>query len=92
MVLLLWCPALTDLPALEEVCFGRTAVAGKLLQDFKLFIGCRDTHVLNVLQLTDEYCLPKNLLKSKYTFKIGYRKISACRQTCNFVVNRFILL
>ncbi len=71
---------------------GHTAVAGKLLQDFKLFIGCREIHDLNVLQLTDEYCLPKKPLKSIYAFKTGYRKISACRQPHNFVVNRFILL
>lgn len=45
-----------------------------------------------MLQLTDEYCLPKKPLNTKYTFKTGCRKISVCRQSHNFVVNKFVLL
>lgn len=45
-----------------------------------------------VLQLTDEYCLPKKPLNTEYTFQTGYGKLSVRRQSHNFVVNKFILL
>lgn len=44
------------------------------------------------LQSTDEYCLPKKPLNTKYTFQTGYRKLSACKQSHHFLVNKFVLL
>lgn len=46
----------------------------------------------DVLQLTDECCLPKKPLNTKYAFQTGWRKLSVCRQSHGFAVNKFILL